>query len=446
MFHRLGVVFVLLLCLASCNGGDGGKGEQAASDVPDYGFPECNVILISLDTLRPDHLGCYGYPRDTSPRIDLFSKDSVLFESAISHAPSTKPSHASVFTSMLVSHHGAMGGDANLSDDSLTMAEIMKKQGYTTVSYNGNGRIASLYGFGQGFDVYDESYPNKFIKTVNAANQWLDDHPGEKFFMFLHTYEVHLPYNPAEKYLKLFVTDYSGSLPNLVRESLVREINEGKRRITEEDKQHLVNLYDASIRSLDAAFGALIKSLVKRDLYDESLIIVFSDHGEEFGERGKVSEHSYSLYDELLKVVLLIKFPRGAFRSARVKDSVRLIDILPTVHDVLDIPIPPHFEGVSLIRKIGGDTKEGLFCISELGNLKKRSIRTDRWKLYQTMLFDLEKDPSETVDVSKEQKRVKNQLEAAMREGIEARDQKRGKNVTPDDETRARLKELGYIK
>ncbi|MHC4319288.1 MAG: sulfatase-like hydrolase/transferase, partial [Planctomycetota bacterium] len=153
----------LLAALATVSCGEEPAGEQ---------HPGGNVIFISIDTLRADHLGCYGYPRDTSPELDEFSRGAVLFRKAIAQAPSTVPSHASMFT-----------------PDVITLAEIMQQGGYRTISYNGGGQVSATFGFGRGFEVYESvAKDDTFAQKVDAAIEWLDANPGEKFFLFLHTY------------------------------------------------------------------------------------------------------------------------------------------------------------------------------------------------------------------------------------------------------------------
>jgi arylsulfatase A-like enzyme len=403
------VVMILLPGLMSCSRGPADK------------FPSCPVFLLSFDTLRPDHLGCYGYFRNTSPNIDRFSEEAVLFETAIAQAPSTKPSHASMFTSLNVRHHGAHGGRIRslgrnkLGENALTMAEILKAHGYSTISYNAGGFVKEDWGLAQGFDLYDSSVKGSLGNTVKKGIDWLKSHPTEKFFLFLHTYETHHPHSPDKRFADLFTDGYSGTLPARISIDLIRRINSGETVIDEEDRRYIVGLYDGEIRSLDEAFGTFVRCLKSTGLYDRSLIIITSDHGEEFGEHGRTGWHSHTLYDELLRVPLIMKLPGSLFASTRVEGVVRSIDILPTILDIVDIPPEENFEGSSLVESMEKGQAEMAFAVSQLGS-KTYSVRTNRWKLYGTKLYDLDEDPEEMEDVSMHRKELLGSLKVTLDE------------------------------
>ena len=415
-----------------------------------YQYPHSNIILISIDTLRADHLGCYGYKKNTSPHIDKFSEESVLFKQTIAHAPTTLPSHASIFTSLIPSHHGSF--HTPLSEDMLTMAEILKLQGYQTVSFNDGGYVSAKFGFDQGFDLYDsfaKAPKGTFKNRVNKAIKWIKENHPDKFFLFLHTYEVHHPYTPKEEYLTLFEDDYSGNLPSDISVDLLKDINEKKLIIDKEDKSHIINTYDAEIRSMDQSFSELLNFLRENNLYDSTLIIFTSDHGEEFGEHGLMGWHGVTLFDEVLHIPLIIKFPNSAFSKTVVDQQVRSIDILPTLLNVLDIKTGKIFEGTSLLRLIKGK-KEMLYAVSEIGR-RKKSIRTESLKYYKTpsseMLFDLIKDPLEQTDISEDYldttKRLKNALESFLNKRPQIFDKDK---PNLDKKTLESLKALGYIR
>ena len=206
-----------------------------------------NVILISIDTLRSDHLSCYGYARKTSPNIDAFGRDCVLFRNAIAPAPSTLPSHASMLTSLIPPHHGASFPLKRPIPKKIeTLAEILRRYGYRAVSYHGGAKMAPEFGFGQGFEIYEEKRRDDFDHPVEAAMDWLRQNSGETFFMFLHTYEVHLPYTPNPELLSFFETSYGGPLPRSISKAVKNDINHGRRKITEADGKHT----ERALRSL----------------------------------------------------------------------------------------------------------------------------------------------------------------------------------------------------
>jgi arylsulfatase A-like enzyme len=303
-----------------------------------------DVVLVSIDTLRPDHLGLYGYAKPTGPPLDAFAREAAVFRSTIAHSSSTLASHGSLFTSMLPVRHGAYFSLGRpLPEERATLAELLREAGWRTVEFHGSAKLARELGLGQGFDVYERVVP-RFRDTAQRACAWLDEEARAPYFLFLHTYEVHHPYRPDARDLALFETDYTGTLPNHIEvvEHLQRiNARDAAKRlpITEADLAHIVHAYDAEIRSMDAAFGELIDCLRAAGRLDHTLIIFTSDHGEEFGEHGKVGWHSHTLYDELLRVPLIIRFPGGRFAGASLDEQVRILDIAPTMLDVYELGV-----------------------------------------------------------------------------------------------------------
>ena len=349
-----------------------------------YPCPDCNVILISIDTLRADHLGCYGYPADTTPNIDEFSKHGVLFRTAIAHAPSTTPSHASIFTSLLPVHHGALRARQRpIAEAVKTMAEILRDAGYRTISFNGGGQVAAMYGFGRGFEIYARE-PGSIAQNVEKPTYWRQRNPDAKFFMFLHTYEVHAPYQPDPRFMEMFDADYTGELDDKILPRLLININDGTVAIDEEDVRHIVHAYDAEIRSMDLAFARLVRYMARNKLFDDTIVIFTSDHGEEFGEHAQMGRHSHALYDEVLRVPLIIRLPGRKFAGTIVDRQVRGIDILPTVTDLLDLEHLDQFDGSSLTPLMMQRRDVERIAVSQIDTRYERipsSIRTESEKL-----------------------------------------------------------------
>ena len=414
-----------------------------------------HIFLISIDTLRADHLGCYGYKRNTTPNIDSFAKDAVIFKNSIAQAPYTLASHASMLTSLIPSHHGAVRLDTELPDEILTAGEIFKNLGYRTVSFNGGGQVSGKYALDQGFDVYqiikqpEEASDNSFKTKVVAAIEQLRHYPDRTFFFFLHTYEVHSPYTPKKEYLALFEQNYSGRLPaHETPNSILKHINIKKIEMSEQDKQHIINTYDAEIYSMDNSFGMFIDFLKKNNLYDDAMIIFTSDHGEEFGERGLMGRHHYTLYDELLKVPLIIKFPKFKYAGRMIHEQAAGIDILPTILDVYNVPIPDDFEGVSLLACLNDDGTTTPYTISQRSGGKDTiydCIRTNKYKLYGRLLFDLEQDPGELTDIASEQVEVCAELQKELDFTLQTRTTPQTKQAQLDEETLKGLRALGYV-
>lgn len=211
------------------------------------------LILISIDTLRPDHLGPYGYERATTPHLDRFAADAIRFETVVAQAPSTLPSHASLFTSLPPALHGALlGRRAALSSRHVTLAEILKEAGYHTAAFHGGVQMAKRFGLDQGFEVYEE-VNGSFADTVARATAWIEGHPENDFFLFLHSYAVHHPYTPSKESLALLEPAYEGPLPDEISVELLKRINAGEVKISDRDLEHIKNTYDAEIRDMDAA-------------------------------------------------------------------------------------------------------------------------------------------------------------------------------------------------
>ena len=423
-------------------------------------FSDCSIIFISIDCLRADHLGGYGYPRNTSPSFDSFVKDAVLFNKCITQCTSTLASHASMLTSLIPAHHGAFfTRSLALSPEVITMAEILKENGYKTVSFNDGGQIAPRFALDQGFDLYASTVTRRkhrkysFRRIVRKSTSWIEKNLDKKFFLFLHTYETHHPYEPRKECLELYEKDYSGRLPENISVELINRINDGKLKIDEQDLKHIINTYDAEIRSMDRSFGLFLDFLKEKGIYDKTIIIFTSDHGEEFGEHGWVATHSNSLFNEQIRVPLAIKLCNSKYSSAEIDTLVRSIDILPTLLDILNIESSGPYEGVSLSPLIRGKIKKmELFAISqrdmlETFNPSYWSIMNEKWKLYDSKLYDLENDPQELIDQSVSHKALKSMLwEQAERFLRQTPVHTSGEKVKLSDELKEKLKSLGYIK
>jgi arylsulfatase A-like enzyme len=335
------------------------------------------------------------------------------------------------------------------------MAEILKRNGYKTISYNGGAQLVAKFGFGQGFDLYDSFSDREdvshdtFMKEVRLATGWIEKNPNEKFFFFLHTYETHHPYTPLKEDLDLLEKDYSGPLPANIPSELLRKINAGEVEIDLADQNHIISTYNAEIYSMDRAFGVLVDFLKKQNLYDNTLIIFTSDHGEEFEEHGMMGWHSHTLYDELLRVPLIIKFPNSEYAFTLIDEQTRNIDILPTMLDILNIPPLPQFEGESLLEWFSKTPRKQLLAISQLDadiQALPSSLRSDAYKLYNQELYDLKSDPLEHNDIARKNKKLFKSLQDELN-SLLGDDQPfiEADAVELDKETVKRLRSLGYV-
>lgn len=423
-------------------------GPEVADELPP---PKINVVLISIDTLRPDHLGCYGYEVPTSPSLDQFCKESVIFDQAVAQAPSTLHSHASIFSSLLPHHHGASwGGKTRLPEEAVTITEILQSAGYATAGFAGGGQMDGVFGLGQGFDVYEQPGQEHFLGTVRRGIDWLDETPARPFFLFLHSYEVHHPYTPSPEHLDLVGGEYAGRLPGEISIDFLRQVNSEETVIEPQDLAHIISTYDAEIRSVDDGFSYLLAALKERDLYDETLIVFTSDHGEEFGEHGIVGWHSHTLYDELLMVPLIVRLPGAAHAGVVVEGQVRSLDIAPTIAASVGLPVPDDFDGIDLTGMVARGEQQSLVAIGRMDRprgVERTAIRTPRWKMLlpRRYLYDLSKDPAEQWDAAMSQRDKVQELERSLDEILARREQLQTEQVVPSDATLDELRALGYI-
>ncbi|MBN1221941.1 MAG: sulfatase, partial [Candidatus Aminicenantes bacterium] len=286
----------------------------------DIGDSDCNVLLILIDALRPDHLPCYGYEKNTAPFISRLAEKGIVFENAISQSSWTKASVASLFTSLYPHNHTAKKWRDVLPLEVSTLAEELKAHGFVTYAVQTNTFIQARHNFDQGFDEYIESaYPECTADRVADLSieffKKIKERP-EKFFAYLHFMDTHFPYDAPKTYREYFVDkDYVGD-PDLSKVTL-KDLRSGIMNLSERNKDHIRALYDAEIRFVDDQVQKIIDSLKLLKLGDNTIIIITSDHGEEFWEHGGF-EHGHSMYNELLRVPLIIYNPKYKIHNRKI--------------------------------------------------------------------------------------------------------------------------------
>ncbi|MEM9798780.1 MAG: sulfatase [Planctomycetota bacterium] len=414
-----------------------------------------NVLLIVLDTLRADRLGCYGYDRPTSPFLDAYAATGVLYEQAWSSAPWTLPSHVSLFTSTYGSEHGAFDGDARLPSEAETVAEVMLDAGYDTAAFTESGYVRADLGLAQGFESF-WAHDGDVAGTFAQAKEWIKER-RRPYFAFVQTYKVHAPYDPEGQPREKLVRDYDGSLPREVRLSAVPAIRRGK-RVAPKDRKYISDLYDAEIRELDIELNMFLQSLDRAGFLDSTLVVITSDHGEEFGEHGEFG-HANGLYESLLGVPLILRMPGKFEGGQRVRRPVLGIDVAPTILHAVDLPIPTTWSGRALQEESKLDERplwvpyrpqesDVMTFAAMRGDLKLIRYPADLRPLDAaggTALFDLDEDPAETTDlwpdVPDDHERWKRTLESLQ--GAFPRVYDRETNST-SARVRAQLRQLGY--
>lgn len=435
--------------------------------------PGPNVLLISVDTLRPDHLGCYGYARDTSPAIDSLARDGARFETVVSSSSWTLPAHISLLSGLPSEAHGVTYDGMKAGSEVVFLSEIFQDAGYSTAGFVAGPYLSASYGFLQGFEHYDDYSVASLVnrrshegvtspKSLEIAESWLRswDRGGRRrpFFVFLHLWDVHFDFTPPPPFDSLFDPEYDGSITgeNFERGAHIH------RNMDARDLQHVIALYDGEIRYTDAHIGRLLQLLQELRAFDNTVIVVTADHGEEFFEHGQKG-HRKSLFDETILVPLIVRFPPKVPSGVVVTQQVSLLDVAPTILSLAGLVRPDGFamdparvlRGADLLPVILGrasSAPNGAY--SDLhGTVKAVRSATDKlvWDASREsetyLYFDLVNDPAE-----------KNNLTDQYPERVSrARDQlsrwvehwTKGESIAEpaevDDELRERLRNLGYI-
>jgi len=338
-----------------------------------------NVVLVSLDTLRPDHLGCYGYGRPTSPHMDALAEESVLFRRAYAPSPWTLPSHVSMLTGLSTPHHGVAQPESRMDPAILTLADMLRREGFFCAAFTGGGFLSPRYGFSKGFDFYSETeggfeFVDSAQRVAASACRWLENRGDRRFFLFLHTYQIHDPYSSPSPYNRMFLPE-GAEWDKLDTLTFFKDYL-AYRPLSEAQRQNIISLYDAEVRTTDdQLIKPLVETLKRLGLYERTLLILTSDHGEEFYEHGAWL-HSRQLYEESIRIPLLIKFPAGRFKGRKVEGTVRLTDVMPTILDILDIGrAPAAMDGTSLLPTVKKGRSEDRPVLAELELDTKDTIK-----------------------------------------------------------------------
>jgi arylsulfatase A-like enzyme len=409
-----------------------------------------NVILISVDTLRADHLGAYGHPRPTSPNLDAFAAAGVVFEDVSSTSPWTLPAHTSLFTGRYLRGHGVHTEGHRLPDDVPTLAAILKERGFATGAVVNTLFLSPRFGVARGFDHYgviesDQSPEGAARRVTDAAIAWLEDR-SEPFFLFVHHFDVHSDYRSLPQHERRFAPEpgrFDGRTIQLLL--AIR----GDKPIDAADALHLAKLYDAGIFQLDAELARFFAWLRERGRLEDTLVIVTSDHGEEFLEHGGLL-HGSTHYQELLRVPLLLG-GAGVPAGVRIAAPVSTVDVAPTVLSLLGVPAPPGVDGIDLSPLWRGeDADPGRALMAEAASPVLRTVRRGRHKLIiraengDRELYDLSEDPGESRDLASTQTELADSLAAeAVGLARAAREPEPAAELTP--EQKAHLRSLGYL-
>lgn len=452
----LGAAF-LCLVVSSCSEPDTDTPEAIDKDSSAGMEKTASVVLFSLDTVRADHVSTYGYPRPTTPRIDEFSKDGCVFERAYAHAPFTLTSHMSLFTSLFPETHGVQP-DSRLHEKIPLLAEVMQERGYVTWGFYDNSWLDPLYGFGRGFDGWERHRDGAETLSQTLALIPKLKAGGEPFFLFVHVMEAHCGpmggagnplYNAPSSFRDRFVP-HADVDPSRY---LDRDIYTDRVELDGREAENVVAQYDGGLLYCDWIVGEVLAQLEREDLYEESLIVVTSDHGESLGDHGTFDGHGY-FWEEGLRIPLVVKLPRGheaygEWRNSRRSDAVQSVDVVPTVFEALGWPRSPHFQGRSLFdrttRKIFAQREKVAVLVDGPYKAWLRPGAEDR--LFRLDLDPGEENPLDDPDRLYRMRKEMRGLVEAQRAAREALiDGEAGGRVKLTPEMRERLKAMGYLK
>lgn len=392
-----------------------------------------NVLLVTLDTTRTDRLGCYGYQKAKTPNLDYMASNGVRFLNAYCQVPLTCPSHCSILTGTYPLYHQVRNnGTYYLSPELLTLAEALKEKGLKTAAFVSSFTVDSRFGLDQGFDVYNDQFaPDQAFKALNSERKadkvfasfagWLEKNKVGPFFAWVHFFDPHLPYDPPFPYREQFL-----------------------------DKP-----YDGEIAFMDFYIGKIVEKLEEYNLLGKTLIILAGDHGEAFGEKQEKG-HGVFLYESTMRVPLIFyaenNLPKGKFIDARV----RLIDLMPSILDMLNVPLPKDIQGISLLPYIEGKKKKGLssyiesyFPRENYGWSELVGLIDGEWKYIRAPkeeLYNLNQDPQEEKNLIQEERKIaqvkKDKLEDIIKNSTSSLI---AEKRTMTAEERERLRSLGYI-
>jgi arylsulfatase A-like enzyme/Flp pilus assembly protein TadD len=405
-----------------------------------------NLLIVTLDTTRADHLGCYGYARAHTPNLDALARSGAQFDDAVTAAPLTLPSHASIFTGTYPLFHGARDNDGYVLDEGVTtLAETLRRQGFTTAAFVAAYPLGAPFNLDQGFDTYDDDFrvdwtdeqqeartPLSFgfverkSHQVNAAvRRWLDTHARERFFLWVHYFDPHQPYDPPPR--------HDAAFPD--------------------------SPYDGEIAFMDESFGKLLALLEAHGIRDRTLVLVAGDHGEGLDQHGELTHASF-LYDTTMRVPLLLSVPGGRYPPGlRIGPQVRTIDVMPTLLELLGVPSPGDVQGRSLVPLLRDPRREwreealleSRFNELHYGWAPLRALRDGRYKYVEAPtpeLYDLGADPGESRNLAASDPARAREMSARLlrlSDAVSAADLGRSAAGQSSPESRAALESLGYV-
>ncbi len=431
-----------------------------------------NVLLITIDALRTDHLSCHGYSRMTTPEIDRAASEGVDFLNCYVQAPHTHASVASILTGLYPFRHESVIGSRKLSHIHETIAECLQKHEYTTGAFVFNYWLSREMGFAQGFQDYNYLNRDLSDQTVeNSIKEWISGQRGTPFFLWLHYLEPHAGYIARDPYFDLFMPGYRGPRDEFTNDSL-NQHRLAKHRLKKKRLQYIIGCYDSEIRCADASIGRILDHLHSEGLTSNTLVIITADHGEEFQDHGSLG-HDHTLYNELLHVPLVMKAP-DVLVPGRSTVSVQSIDLYASIMDLLGIPVPHTVQGHAIFTEDSTERFDEPYAYAQRYFINPDahlvSFQTYSWKLLLQInqidrsdfnhwspdakrdtifLYNLAVDPREQNNVADENPEKVELLIRCICELLEKNRRSPARSVREvetdlDEDTKAKLRSLGY--
>lgn len=438
-------------------------------------LPRFNVVLISVDTLRADHIGAYGYHRPTTPHIDSLARDGILFEQAICQNTNTNPSHASILSGYYPRFHGSWDNFYLMREDVPLLQETFRRARARTAAFvSGYTLKDKICGLSRGFDVYDDDFTGKERRgdlTMDRALDWLQKHSDDRFFLFIHLFDPHGPYNPPPTLAAAFPPEKPSQEVPVERIPRYQRLPTGAPAgETWTDLQVYKARYDAEVAFADSQVGRLLDELDRLELSDSTVILLTSDHGEALDERSHLLDHGAGIGDEEIRVPLILRLPDRRLAGTTFPGQVQSIDITPTLAAAVGLEYPHPTQGKNLLplaevkgpsahphaftetRMVPGRWRDRGYDLRPGETLK--AVRSPRWKLVvfpgrrgdYHELYDLQEDPGEHRNVHRQQRDAATVLEQRL-DGFLAMPTRRNPTANPDTdiETRDIFCTLGYL-
>lgn len=438
--------------------GVGPDGAPPGVEPSDAAMRRPDIVLITVEAMAPGHCSLYGYERDTTPFLRELAKESVVFEEAYSTSSWTRPSVASIFTGVYPSQHGVVRQGRVLSPNFSTLSGILQGAGYTTAAFCTNIHVnKGVFAYQQGFDKYFAPSSQEFDYLPLLA-QWLSEPRSKPFFLYMHVFDPHKPYNAPGAFRDMYAGDYSGRLKKL---DDVTEDYFALFPMTPAEVEYIKARYDGELAYTDHVLRQVMLLLKRHGSWDNAVVVITSDHGEAMYQHGRF-DHRWALYPEQIRVPLVIRRPNAVHGGVRMRGFASGVDLLPTILSAARVEVPQGTEGIDLLRDEASGHTGRDYCYGEfLTPTKDDDERPQSWALVDSdyhflviehhdgprreLLFDRRTDPGAEHDVAAERAELCKQyslrlqeIRASLRPGASP------EHVVPDEETLRILRELGY--